>query len=140
MPGVCTMKEFSSSKPVYLLKSGFSGPGSTQTAARPEAFAASVKSGPHAKNTGLHIIRQGLLNRTHIVSQSAFQTNSSFDSFGNASANIFMPHLSEQHLLQSFRQISEIPTLPVDLHLEKKMDDFFETIKKQPVKLHSRRS
>ena len=82
----------------------------------------------------------GLLNRTHVVSQSAFQTNSSFDSFGNASANIFMPHFSEQHLLQSFRQISEIPTLPVDLHLEKKMDDFFATIKKKPVKLHSRRS
>jgi len=51
-----------------------------------------------------------------------------------------MPHLSEQHLMQSFRQISDIPTLPVDLHLEKKMDDFFETIKRQPVKLHSRRS
>ncbi len=133
------MKEFSSSKPVYLLRSDFSGPGSTQTAARPEAFAASVKSGPHAKDTGLRIVRQGLLNRTHIVSQSAYQTNSSFDSFGNASANIFMPNISEKHVIQAFRQISEIPTLPVDLQLEKKMDDFFATVKRQPVKLHSRR-
>lgn len=134
------MKGFSSTRPVCLIHSGFSGPGSTQTVTRPEAFAAIVKSGTHAKDAGLHIIRQGLLNRTHVVIQSAFQTNSSFDSFGNASANIFMPHFSEQHLIQSFRQISDIPTLPVDLHLEKKMDDFFETIKKQPVKLHSRRS